>query len=436
MKKLLKIFSACAVFALLAAGSAFAYTSKISDIPSVRITVNVSELQVGDELSDSADAYVSVPDNKYYYIEEAEWLDNISTLHVGDQPRMRVWLYAYPYEVDHDNYDVTYLFHGSYGSGNVHVTNGELISATRASSGYELEVTLRIKPIKGQYDEPEFASWSSTRGVGRWEPGNSSSGYYDVICYRGTTQVKRLWSYYGTSYNFYPYMTKEGEYSFKVRSVRQYDPKTQDSQVGTSSDWAESGILNIAKNQVSDGSGQTNTDESNAVSNGTNSNSYPDGTGNASVAGWYYQDGNTYFRYPNGTFVKNGWMQMNGTWYLFDSAGRMQKGWAQNKYGTWFYLDKSSGAMKTGWLQDGNYWYFLKTEKDDTEGSMVKGWMQYDGRMYYFNDSGHMVTGWYQIGNKWYYFYPQGTTSGSYGYLASNTTIDGLRIGPDGSWQS
>ena len=91
--------------------------------------------------------------------------------------------------------------------------------------------------------------------------------------------------------------------------------------------------------------------------------------------------------------------------------------------------------MRTGWLQDGDYWYFLKTEKDNTEGSMVKGWMLQDGKKYYFNESGHMVTGWYQVDGKWYYFYPQGSTQGSYGYLASNTTVDNLRIGPDGSWQ-
>ena len=435
MKKLRFLLPLILLFTLLVAGSALAFTSKYSDIPSVRINVNVSELQIGDELSDNADSYVSVPDNRYYYIEEAEWLDDIKSLHVGDQPRMRVWLYAYPYEIAHENYDVTYLFRGAYGSGNVHVSKGEFIAATRADNGYQLEVTLRINPIKGQYSQPEYASWTSTRGVARWEPGDSSSGYYDIICYRGTTQVKRLWSYYGTSYNFYPYMTKEGEYSFKVRCVRQYDPKTQDSQVGTASEWVESGVLNIEKNQVSDGTGQTSTDESNAIGYGANSNSYPDGTGNASVAGWYYQDGNTYFRYPNGTFVQNGWMQMNGNWYLFDAQGRMQKGWAQNKYVNWFYLDKTNGVMRTGWLQDGDYWYFLKTEKDNTEGSMVKGWMLQDGKKYYFNESGHMVTGWYQVDGKWYYFYPQGSTQGSYGYLASNTTVDNLRIGPDGSWQ-
>lgn len=59
--------------------------------------------------------------------------------------------------------------------------------------------------------------------------------------------------------------------------------------------------------------------------------------------------------------------------------------------------------MKTGWLQEGNNWYYL------------------DG-------SGAMKTGWQQIGGKWYYL-------NSNGVMVSNTTIDGYYIGADGSWE-
>ena len=48
-----------------------------------------------------------------------------------------------------------------------------------------------------------------------------------------------------------------------------------------------------------------------------------------------------------------------------------------------------------------------------------------------------LVTGWRGIDGKYYYFYPQGsaTADGSYGYMAVNTTIDGVfAVGADGAW--
>jgi 2',3'-cyclic-nucleotide 2'-phosphodiesterase/3'-nucleotidase/5'-nucleotidase len=112
----------------------------------------------------------------------------------------------------------------------------------------------------------------------------------------------------------------------------------------------------------------------------------------------------------------------------------MLTGWQQNKHGVWFYLDPASGAMKTGWLQDNGNWYFLNTAEGDLQGSMVRGWWTWRDNRYFFNDSGVMVTGWYQIGGRFYYFYPQGSTTGTYGHLATNTKIGSFTIGADGAW--
>ena len=69
--------------------------------------------------------------------------------------------------------------------------------------------------------------------------------------------------------------------------------------------------------------------------------------------------------------------------------------------GTWYYLD-GSGAMQTGWINQGGTWYYLA-------------------------GSGAMRTGWYQVGGKWYYSYPSGA-------LAVNTTIDGYTVNANGEW--
>lgn len=61
--------------------------------------------------------------------------------------------------------------------------------------------------------------------------------------------------YKGTSYNFYPYMTKEGDYTFKVRTVPH-----SDGSYGKKSDWTESDDLYIDEDHVSDGTGQSRDD--------------------------------------------------------------------------------------------------------------------------------------------------------------------------------
>lgn len=429
MKRTGRITLLSALFALLLSTTAFG-SIRYREIPSVHITVKTGDLEIGDELSDSAESYVSVSDNRYYTLDDAEWLDDIRSLKVGDEPRMRVYLSSSGYETSSKSYDTVYNFRGSYTSSNVRISNGEFLSAAKRDSNETLEVVLRVKAIKGTYDAPEDVYWSSSRGVAKWDAPENGSGYYDVICYRGSSTVKKLTGYHGTSYNFYPYMTKEGDYSFKVRTVGGENVSTS---VGKNSDWIESDSLYIEAGQVSDGRGQTNEDE-NGGGPSLDGNAYPNGTGNATVAGWVASDGYWYFRYPNGDLVKDGWLKLDGKYYMMDAQGRMLTGWQLNKYGIWFFLN-SDGTMRTGWLQDGGHWYFLNTTPDDWEGCMVRGWWTLGDKKYYFNDSGIMVTGWYQIDGKWYYFYPEGSTGGAYGYLAKNTTIGSFRVNAEGVWE-
>lgn len=431
MKRIKQTALFAMVLSMLFSFVSFAYSDRYRSIPSVRITVKTGDLQIGDELSDDAESYVTVPDNNYYTLDSAEWLDDIRSLKVGDEPRMKVYLSNSGYTQEHTNYDTIYNFRGSYTSSNVRITNGEFLSAAKRDSGETLEVTLRVKAIKGQYDSPDDVYWTNTRGTARWNSPENGSGYYDVICYRGSAVVKRLSGYHGTSYNFYPYMTKAGDYSFKVRTVA---PENISSSVGKNSDWIESDTLTIEEDQVSDGTGAVEGDE---VGGGPtySGNTYPNGTGNANVAGWVQSGGYWYFRYPNGEVARDGWIKLDGKYYMMDAQGRMLTGWQQNKYGIWFYMDKTSGAMKTGWLHDNGYWYYLNTTQDDWEGCMVRGWWTLGDKKYYFNDSGIMVTGWFQIDGKWHYFYPEGSTDGAYGYMAKNTTINGFHINAEGVWE-
>ena len=281
-----KIMFSISLFMILIFGafSSQAY-ERIRPIPSVRVSISLGDLTAGGYLADDASSYVSMSDNQYYYLESADWLDMVNMVRVGDQPRIKIYLNALPKETYTERVNTIYLFRGTYNSSNVHVTNGELISAAARDSGYTLELTVRVNAVRGTYDPPIEAYWSSSRGTAIWDEGDNSSGYFDVTCYRGSTAVKKLTNYHGTMYNFYPYMTKAGDYSFRVRAVA---PPNMSSSVGKNSEWSESNTLYIGEGEVSDGLGQTTLDENggSSLNSGISGNSSPTGTGNTNAAGW------------------------------------------------------------------------------------------------------------------------------------------------------
>ena len=109
-------------------------------------------------------------------------------------------------------------------------------------------------------------------------------------------------------------------------------------------------------------------------------------------------------------------------WYYLDpTTGIMQTGW-QYLGNKWYYL-RSSGAMATGWYQEGSTWYYLDAEN----GDMQTGWQYLGNKWYYLRSSGAMATGWFQVGSKWYYAYSSGT-------LAVNTTVEGYSVNYNGEW--
>ena len=112
---------------------------------------------------------------------------------------------------------------------------------------------------------------------------------------------------------------------------------------------------------------------------------------------WYWFDGETYA-------MREGWLNDGGSWYwLADGGdGRMATGW-QMVNGAWYYLGPS-GAMQTGWLNDGA-WYYLDPEAG---GAMATGVKTVQGAAYFFDGSGAMAAGWCVDGGVWRYASPSG----------------------------
>ena len=68
-------------------------------------------------------------------------------------------------------------------------------------------------------------------------------------------------------------------------------------------------------------------------------------------------------------------------------------------------------------------WQYRKSD-----GTIAVGWTLIGNNWYYFDASGAMKTGWIKDpSGKWYYLRESGT-------MAKNTTIDGYKLGPDGTY--
>jgi len=128
------------------------------------------------------------------------------------------------------------------------------------------------------------------------------------------------------------------------------------------------------------------------------------------------------YKHPWGAMYANGTYEINGVKYTFDKSGVAKQvaanGW--KKVGGKYYYYRN-GVKVTGWLQDGQVWYYLNPKKD---GAMSTGWMTIDKKKFYFGSDGKMRTGWAKIKKEWYYFAANGAMhrgwlllDGNYYYL-------------------
>lgn len=378
----------------------------VKTITSVTIYAGLEEIAVGDTLpaessfkTDEGKGNYVYTNNNRYEVTDLDWITSDSKeMKVGAEPKMKVTLRA-------TNPD-EYAFKGGYQSSNISIKGGTYVSSNRSGSD-TLYVTFTFKSIKGTYDSPVDATWKdSGYGNARWSPVENGSGAYDVYLYRGSSVVKKVEKLKANTYNFYPYMTKAGTYTFKVRAV----PYTESEQkYGKNSDWTESNEVYLPQEKVSDGRGQE------------------DGTAANTQVGWIKNGNSWYYRYPDGTYQKNNWAKLNDKWYLFDANGVMVSGW-QQRNNIWYFIN-GDGTMATGWVTSNNKWYYLNpSNTNGVEGAMVTGWINSNNKWYYADSTGAMQEGWRQVDGNWYYFYP------GEGSKAVNTTISGFPVDATGIW--
>ncbi len=115
------------------------------------------------------------------------------------------------------------------------------------------------------------------------------------------------------------------------------------------------------------------------------------------------------YRFPDGTYAKNMWLQVGGGIYRLDKKGYCRTGWfTQSK--KLYYASKTGKLYVNRFLQDadGKYWF------GSTGVCAQKQWVIRKGRRYYATKSGKLVLNkMFKIGGKYYYFNSKGVMAKS-----------------------
>ena len=310
--------------------------------PSVKVTLSQNLKEGTDFRIDSVE---------YHNTNDDEW-------ERGETPVIRIELELIGDAADKYRFSYTSSKYFSV-SGN----RSEFKSASRLDSGRGLRVEVKQRKVSGELEVPDELEWDGRNAT--WETIDDADKY-EVKLYRNGSSVTTVTTS-NERYNFYPYMTKAGDYSFKVRAISNSD--------GEKSEW-------------SDESDDYYMNSSN-VYTGTPPASGSGSSGTPSISGGWVQDQIGWmYRQNNGVPLTNQWLFVDNNWFYLAGNGYMMTGWifVDNN---WFYLnpvsDGTRGAMKTGWQQIDGLWYYLNPVSDGTRGARKTSYQMIDGKWYFFD---------------------------------------------------
>ncbi len=340
----------------LAAMTAFAmclpaYAATRDKVSSVKLKVVCDEEPQAGEDVGSVTVSVTSP-NTVTVSENAEYYDtNDDVWERGEIPVIRLELEV----TDADKYYFT-----SSTKVSVSGFHSEVKSKKVLNGGDNLRVDIKLRKVSGDLDSVEDLYWNGR--TAHWDEIDDADKY-EVKLYRGSSTVTTVTTS-SSSYNFYPYMTKSGDYTFKVRGISNSD--------GEKSEWSdESEEYYMNSNDVYTGTPPTNNGSSSSGSSHSGS-------------GWAQDQFGWTYRYSDGNLAK-GWIYVDNNWFYMAANGYMMTGWifVDNN---WFYLnpvsDGTRGAMKTGWQFIDNNWYYLNPVSDGTRGARMYGYQFIDGNWY------------------------------------------------------
>ena len=368
MKNLLRMIIFCSLL------SAFTITAMADTrINTLSITVTgAGTLKAGEPIGD-----VTVTSSgEGYYVDNAYFLNDHDIWQRNERPKIRVELYA------DDGYRFSYTSKSHFSLSGY---GAEYADANIMDSSSYMELDIYLDRVLGDgtsTSEDYNLGWDDYTAT--WD--GYAADHYEVRLYR--------WNSSGTStsivttrrsddgeYDFTSYLTKTGDYSFRVRPV--------DSDFDTGEIWsAHSPKLYIDSEEAS-GNRDYSDDDYVGSGNSTyysgpgyyDSTDSQNGPGSTALGQWMQDSTGWWYRYNNGGWPFSSWQVIDEKWYYFNDQGYLLTGWFQLN-GSWYYCG-GDGAMTTGWQKIG-----------PNSGVMATGWNLLDGGWYYLDPaSGALWTG-------------------------------------------
>lgn len=216
----------------------------------------------------------------------------------------------------------------------------EFVKASRKDNGQTLIITARLTDLSDFLEEVSEAAWKEN-GYGEW------SEAYGALAYRvALTDPKGKTKYAttgGTTYDFRPFMQKEGEYRFRVRPA---------SESGKTKEWTDGGYFTVTPETAAHNQSLFEVKKDISFLNGEKT------PANQIVTylntGWQKtDDGHFWYRNQDGSYPQSSWLQEGDDWYFFDENGYM----VTSSYAEWgnerYYLEKDGKMVKNSRTPDG-----------------------------------------------------------------------------------
>ena len=290
------------LFAAALSGAVFAY-DKDEDKPIRSVGISVmGYIEVGRNVGEEDELEISTSGSKYDY-DYYEVVNEGFKWSSDDVPRLKIYLSAAE----------GYYFHITRAS-QIRLTGATYVSAARENEAYTLVVEVKLPSLETQVApiletkmEGGKCTWSESEGAGS----------YEVKFMRSGTTLGGNQIVTGTSFDGTKYMTKPGDYHFKVRPINKKDT----SRTGL---WVDSNTVYVSEEDARRQKDANEEEESRGA--------------------WEKVGDRWRFKLPDGNYAPEGWRQIHDKWYVFDENGYMRTGWFIDG-GNWYYLDKTEGYM-------------------------------------------------------------------------------------------
>ena len=146
-------------------------------------------------------------------------------------------------------------------------------------------------------------------------------------------------------------------------------------------------------------------------------------------SGWV-KSNSRWMYYVNGRALKDTAKKIGTYYYGFDKNGYLCTGFftlhGRTYYGSTRVGIKKCGAILRGYYHIGDGYYYFNPAK---YGALATGFVKFGGKLYFFSSKDgkqRRTKGWFYHGSAMYYVKSDGT-------IATNTTIDGYKIGANGA---